>query len=366
MKKGMCVTWCVGLLGLWGCGGPVISKELRQEAAPITGLAEVRQNPEGFKNRTVIVGGEDPPTFNHANETTTLVVLDCPFGRRGSRTSRARARALHGEECRNSCGPGGLCKGQGGDGGWRREGMKVAPHRKDCDFCGMLWSRRARYTSGPGNTTFLRMRPPSPLPLLGLWRLGPTRVGPGFDEGGEGLEGEGRGEGGETGRRRRRTCRGGGGGRFFALPRRGVTDGSLLRTTLGDAGRPARGGARRIGHPLRFRLGAQHVVSGERRVHRRLFLRPSTRVIGQPDWLASYTEAQSSRGPGRWSPGSGGGGLTIDGPSFAPDGLWLGFFASVGVFRDLFMPSTWVTSEVPTPGRHGSGHGTSDAAASAG
>jgi len=65
------------LLALTGCAG-VISEELRAQALPIRGLAEIRANPDAFKGRTVILGGEIIETRNRQQDTT-LVVLAKPL-----------------------------------------------------------------------------------------------------------------------------------------------------------------------------------------------------------------------------------------------------------------------------------------------
>lgn len=65
------------LLALCGCG--VISKDIRREAVPITGLEEVRNNPDKFKEKTIIVGGEIINVLNHEDESTTLIVLALPL-----------------------------------------------------------------------------------------------------------------------------------------------------------------------------------------------------------------------------------------------------------------------------------------------
>lgn len=65
------------LLALTGCAG-VISKELRAQALPIRGLAEIRANPDPFKGRTVILGGEIIETRNQP-QGTTLMVLAKPL-----------------------------------------------------------------------------------------------------------------------------------------------------------------------------------------------------------------------------------------------------------------------------------------------
>ena len=83
MGKKLWFALSIGFLALWGCGGPVISKEIRAEAWPIKGLAEVRQHPDQFKDKTIIVGGEIIDTINHEDETTTLIVLDHALDNRG-------------------------------------------------------------------------------------------------------------------------------------------------------------------------------------------------------------------------------------------------------------------------------------------
>ena len=79
MGKRRLYLLCSGLLMLSGCSSHVISTEIRREAVPIGGFAEVRQNPEKFKNDTIIIGGEIIATINHANQATTLLVLDRPL-----------------------------------------------------------------------------------------------------------------------------------------------------------------------------------------------------------------------------------------------------------------------------------------------
>ena len=68
-----------GLLILVGCSGPVISTEIRREVMPVAGLAEVQKNPKKFENNTIIIGGEVISVINHANQVTTLLVLDRPL-----------------------------------------------------------------------------------------------------------------------------------------------------------------------------------------------------------------------------------------------------------------------------------------------
>lgn len=65
------------LVGLVGCG--VIAPELRREAAPIQGLAEVRADPGAFAGRTIILGGTLIETRNRP-EGTTLLILEARLG----------------------------------------------------------------------------------------------------------------------------------------------------------------------------------------------------------------------------------------------------------------------------------------------
>ncbi len=74
----------LALLALAGCAS-VISKELRAQAVPIRGLSEVRENPDVFKGKTVVLGGTIIETRN-TPEGTTLLVLDRPLGNRDEPT----------------------------------------------------------------------------------------------------------------------------------------------------------------------------------------------------------------------------------------------------------------------------------------
>ncbi len=65
------------LAGLSGCAS-VISKEVRSEATPLESFAELRNEPERFQGKTVILGGEIVETRNRA-DATTLVVLEKPL-----------------------------------------------------------------------------------------------------------------------------------------------------------------------------------------------------------------------------------------------------------------------------------------------
>ena len=79
MGKNRLYLLCCVLSILLGCSSHVISTEIRREVLPIEGFAEVRKNPEKFKNNTIIIGGEIIATINHANQGTTLLVLDRPL-----------------------------------------------------------------------------------------------------------------------------------------------------------------------------------------------------------------------------------------------------------------------------------------------
>lgn len=70
-----------GLLVLCSCTMPIISKEIRDEAVPITGFVEIRQNPDKFKGKTIIIGGVIVTTMNNEDETTTLTILTFPLNK---------------------------------------------------------------------------------------------------------------------------------------------------------------------------------------------------------------------------------------------------------------------------------------------
>jgi outer membrane lipoprotein len=79
LKKQVWVISSLGLLLLWGCQRTAIPQKVIQGAVPITGLAEVRQNPDRFKDDTIVIGGQIIATINNEDESTTLVVLDLPL-----------------------------------------------------------------------------------------------------------------------------------------------------------------------------------------------------------------------------------------------------------------------------------------------
>jgi outer membrane lipoprotein len=79
MAKRIAAVLCVGLIALpMGCSGPVISKEIRETSWPISGFAEVRENPEEFKDKTIIVGGTIIDTIND-DGSATLIILSYPL-----------------------------------------------------------------------------------------------------------------------------------------------------------------------------------------------------------------------------------------------------------------------------------------------
>ncbi len=79
MTKRIATVLCVGLIAITGCTGPVIMKEIRETSWPVSGFAEVRQNPEKFKNKTIIIGGTIIDTINNEDGSTTLIVLNFPL-----------------------------------------------------------------------------------------------------------------------------------------------------------------------------------------------------------------------------------------------------------------------------------------------
>jgi outer membrane lipoprotein len=74
---------CLALVGL-GCAH-VVSAPLRQQAEPSIAFAELRANPEAFKGRTVILGGEILQTTN-LREGTRLEILQRPLNSSGAPT----------------------------------------------------------------------------------------------------------------------------------------------------------------------------------------------------------------------------------------------------------------------------------------
>ena len=75
--------WSVPLvfLLLAGCGS-VISKQIRQEAVPVKGVLQIREDPAAYQGKTVILGGDIIETRNDTG-TTTLLVLDKTLDYRG-------------------------------------------------------------------------------------------------------------------------------------------------------------------------------------------------------------------------------------------------------------------------------------------
>jgi len=67
---------------LSGCAH-VISKDLRIKSDPSLTLGQVRQNPDAFKEKLVIWGGEIIETVNQRDGTTQVEVFQRPLGWRG-------------------------------------------------------------------------------------------------------------------------------------------------------------------------------------------------------------------------------------------------------------------------------------------
>jgi outer membrane lipoprotein len=192
MKRGRWIAWCVGLLAMWGCG-PVISKELREEAAPIRGLAEVRQDVDQYKNHTIIVGGEILETVNHEDETTTLVVLDYPLGHREKPDESADSQGRFMVEVAGFLDPEVFARGREVTVAGVVEGLRVAPVGKT-NYRYVVIQARQVHLWQPRAYGY-----PYPYPYPYYW--GYPGWGPPFDEGYEEFEGEGeRGEGHERGR----------------------------------------------------------------------------------------------------------------------------------------------------------------------
>ena len=64
---------------LSGCAH-VISKDLRIKSDPSLTLTQVRQNPEAFKGKWVVWGGEIVETVNQKDDTTQIEVFQKPLG----------------------------------------------------------------------------------------------------------------------------------------------------------------------------------------------------------------------------------------------------------------------------------------------
>lgn len=68
------------IFGAAGCGG-VISEAVRVDSVPILSFRDLRENPEPYRGKTVILGGELIETRNRP-EGTTLLVLQRPLDSR--------------------------------------------------------------------------------------------------------------------------------------------------------------------------------------------------------------------------------------------------------------------------------------------
>lgn len=79
MGRGSRLFWTFSvLLILSGCA-PVISKSLKEQADPSLTFGDVIRNPEAFKGRTVVWGGEIIETTNEENGETMLEVFQRPL-----------------------------------------------------------------------------------------------------------------------------------------------------------------------------------------------------------------------------------------------------------------------------------------------
>lgn len=78
IRFALCVALGLLALDLGGCTGG-ISRELREQAAPLQDFAELQANVDEYRGRIVILGGEIIQTRNHQDHST-LVVLQRPLG----------------------------------------------------------------------------------------------------------------------------------------------------------------------------------------------------------------------------------------------------------------------------------------------
>src|SRR5512139_1906595 len=70
------------LILLSGCAH-VISKDLRTKSDPSLTLSRVRQNPDAFKEKWVVWGGDIIETVNQRDGTTQIEIFQRPLGWRG-------------------------------------------------------------------------------------------------------------------------------------------------------------------------------------------------------------------------------------------------------------------------------------------
>lgn len=77
-----CLSLFSLMLLLSGCAH-VISKDLREKTNPSITFRQVYQNPNAYKNQSVLWGGEIIETINQKDETTLIEVLQRPLGWRG-------------------------------------------------------------------------------------------------------------------------------------------------------------------------------------------------------------------------------------------------------------------------------------------
>jgi len=67
---------------LSGCAH-VISKDIRSHSDPSLTLRQVRQNPDDYKGKSVVWGGDIVQTINQKDGTTLIEVFQRPLGWRG-------------------------------------------------------------------------------------------------------------------------------------------------------------------------------------------------------------------------------------------------------------------------------------------
>jgi outer membrane lipoprotein len=83
MKRRFCgVLLSILLFLLSGCAH-VISKDLRTKSDPHLTVSQVRQNPDAFKGKWVVWGGEIIETVNQKDGDTQIEVFQKPLGWRG-------------------------------------------------------------------------------------------------------------------------------------------------------------------------------------------------------------------------------------------------------------------------------------------
>jgi len=79
------------ILMISGCAH-VISKHLRDEVDPSLTFRQVHQNPNAYRGKFVMWGGEIIETVNQKDGTTLIEVFQRPLGRRGGAQSHGSLR----------------------------------------------------------------------------------------------------------------------------------------------------------------------------------------------------------------------------------------------------------------------------------